>query len=423
MKRIIAISSLVLLSVAGIAQQRTQSSFNYLNTYNFNKSYAGKEHCTEAFFQHKNQWVGIEDAPANSFIQAHTRLPLNFGIGLGVNNWSAGLLNQFDASLAIANHISIKDKVVVSPSVNVGYARFSLNADEAIAFDSDTYLDQNRTSTNSFYADLGLLVSYDALEVGVSIPRVITSDPEFDVADIDPTMSVENYVNAHAAYNFEIKEDWDIKPMLVYRSIPENGQMLDIMAAATYGKKVGVALGYRTNSGLLASANYTIKDMFTIGYGYDVGGQQVAGLGSGSHEVLVGFKLCKEPKEKEEKVAKEKKVKKEAVRYYLIGKVADQANEYPLTQAQIMLKDTATGVEIETKSDSAGNYKSEVLPSTYYEVVVNHPDYQEYRGEFTSDATLTENAKKVMMAHKTITVKGTVADLESKASLRFCLNS
>jgi len=404
MRNLVSIISLMLLAVTGFAQQRTQSSFNYLNTYNFNKSYAGLDTCSKIFFQHKNQWVGVDDAPANTFIQGHTKLPWNFGVGVGINRWSAGLLSQFDASVAVAKHFVVKEKITLSPSVNFGYARYSLDADDAIAFDSDTYLDQSRTSTNSFYADFGFLVTYDHLEAGISIPRAITSDPEFDVSEVDPTMNVENYFNAHASYDFEVKDVWNIKPMLIYRTIPENGQMLDIMAAATYNNKIGVALGYRTNSGLLASANYNIKDMFTIGYGYDVGMQQVAGLGSGSHEVLVGFKLCRSPKEP---------AKEEVIRYYLSGQITDEENGEAIANANVNLKESSTGVDTTITSDSTGNYQFEVAPNRAYQLTVDHPDYVTKNIELKSDSSLAMNAKNMGLAHKQVVVNGNMKDAES----------
>jgi len=408
MRNLTLILSLLLLSVAGVAQQQTQSSFNYLNGYNLNKSFAGKDTCSRIFFQHKNQWVGVDDAPSNTSLQAHTQLPKQFGIGIGINRWAAGLLSQFDASVAVAKHITIKNKVIVSPSINLGYARYSLNADDAIAFDSDTYLNQNRTSSNSFYADLGLLVRYDNLEAGVSIPKLITSDPEFDVADVDPTLSVENYFKAHAAYDFEVKDVWNIKPMLIYRTIPQNGQMLDIMAEAKYNNKIGVALGYRTNSGLLASANYEIKDMFTIGYAYDVGGQRLAGIGSGSHEVLVGFKLCRSPKES---------APKEELHYFLSGQLSDEANGNNIANAQVTLKDATTGMDTTIATDSAGNYRFEVAPGRTYNLAVNHPDYVMNESAITSDSVLQENANNIELEHKHVTLNGVISDLAAGTPL------
>ncbi len=408
MKNLSLIISLLLLSVAGFAQQRTQSSFNYLNTFNLNKSYAGLDTCSKVFLQHKNQWVGVEDAPANTFLQAHTKLPFNFGVGLGINHWSAGLLSQFDASIAIAKHFTLKEKITISPSVNFGYARYTFFADNAVAFDSDTYLDQSRSSSNSFYGDLGLLVTYEKLEAGVSIPRAFSSNPEFDVTEVDPTFIVENYFNAHASYDFQVKDIWNIKPMLIYRSIPSNGQMLDIMAAATYNNKIGVALGYRTNSGLLASANYNIKDMFTIGYGYDVGMQRTAGIGSGSHEVLLGFKLCRSPKERVKEVMKQ---------YYLSGQLTDQENGSKISNAEVTLTDLVTSMDTTVTSDSAGNYSFEVAPARNYKVVVNHPDYELADVKVTSDSNLTENAKNIALKHKQMKLIGAIVDLETKEYL------
>lgn len=398
MKKIVLLYTLLLLSVAGLAQQQTQSSFNYLNGFNINKSYAGKDACSQIFLQHKNQWVGVEDAPTNLSLQAHTQLPKHFGLGLSVNNWSAGLLSEFDAAIAVAKHFSLSKNFVLSPSFNVGYSRFSFNADDVVAFDSDSYLNQSRTASNSFYADFGLLATYKRLEVGISLPKLLNTDNSFDIADVDPTYNVESYFKAHAAYDYALNDAWDIKPMLVYRTIPSNGDMLDAVAAVDYKNTVGVAIGYRTNSGLLASANIEVKNIVTIGYAYDAGMQQLAGISSGSHEILLGIKFCKASKDEEVE---------EEQHYYLGGELSAADGE-PIADAQMVLKDELTGMETTVVTDSTGKYRTEVAPGRTYAITATHPDYEDYQGKVTSDATLSENAKSIALEHQSVTLNGVV---------------
>lgn len=407
MKNSIIVLLLVIVASIGHAQQQTQSSFNYINPYNINKSYAGLDTCTEVYFQHKNQWVGVDKAPTNTFLQAHTRLPKKLGIGVGLNRWSAGLLSEIDFAVAISRHFEINSDLTISPSINLGYARYTFSAGNAVVFDNDVYLNQNQTSSGSFYGDLGVLAVYKQLEAGISVPRLVTTKPQFDVRNIDPSMKVENYLKLHASYDFRFKDVWGVKPMLVYRTIPQNGDMLDILAAATYNNQIGVALGYRTNSGIIASANYNINDMFTIGYGYDVAEEQVANLGTGSHEVLVGYKFCKAPAE--EPLPEEK-------HYFLNGKVS-AASGKQLTDASVVLKSIETGVASPVQLDSAGNFKVEVMPGKTYQLNAEHTDFVSTEAEVSIDSMLTESVQNVIMEHKENKVNGKVMNAKDNTPL------
>lgn len=398
---------LLFVSSVGFAQQQTQSSFNYINPYFINKSYAGLDTCSRIFFQQKNQWIGIKNAPSNTSLQAHTRLPKKFGIGVGLNRWSAGLLSEIDLSLAATRHFDINADLTISPSINLGYARYNFSAGDAVVFDNDVYLNQNQTASGSFYGDLGLLVVYKQIEAGVSVPRLVSTDPQFDVSNIDPSFTVENYIKAHASYNYTFKDDWGIKPMLVYRTIPQNGEMLDIIASATYKNRVGVALGYRTNSGLIASANFNVMNMFTIGYGYDVAEERLAGLGTGSHEVLLGYKFCKAPKEAPKPVEKH---------YYLGGTVND-ANENTIENSTIVLQNPSTGLTYPTSLDSTGHYKYEVKAGQRYNLTVKHPDYVTSNTEIQIDSVLTESVKNVTLEHKKVVLVAQVTNAKNNTPL------
>lgn len=408
MKNSILTYVLLLLSVTGFAQQQTQSSFNYLNGFNINKSYAGKDACSQVFIQHKSQWVGVDNAPTNLFLQAHTQLPKKFGVGLTVNNWSAGLLTEFDAAVAVAKHFQLSRDVILSPSINLGYSRFGFKANDVVAFDSDSYLNQSNTSENSFYADLGMLATYKELEVGVSLPKLINTDLTFDVNNVDPTYDVESYFKAHASYDYTVNEDWGVKPMLVYRSIPSNGSMLDVLAAVSYQNTFGLGLGYRTNSGLLASASFQLKDMITIGYAYDAGMQQLAGISSGSHEVLLGVKFCK---------TSDKANEPEVLQYYLNGKVTDASNGQPLVNSEVTLNDGLSGEVIPVTLDSNGSYRTEIAPGRAYTIEVSNPDFESYKDNFTSDSTLENNVKNVELTHKSVSITGKVTTIESNEPL------
>jgi outer membrane protein OmpA-like peptidoglycan-associated protein len=55
-------------------------------------------------------------------------------------------------------------------------------------------------------------------------------------------------------------------------------------------------LGYRTQVGLIARAGINIQDLFFIGYAYETPMSNIASYSTGSHEVVLGLKFCRNKK-------------------------------------------------------------------------------------------------------------------------------
>ncbi len=68
--------------------------------------------------------------------------------------------------------------------------------------------------------------------------------------------------------------------------------ILDGLLRAEFYNRLGIAGGYRTNSGLLASVDLKISNKVVLAYAYDAGVQNLSGLSKGSHEILLGLTFC-----------------------------------------------------------------------------------------------------------------------------------
>ena len=70
----------------------------------------------------------------------------------------------------------------------------------------------------------------------------------------------------------------------------------DVNFMGTYNNLIGAGIGYRTDIGLLARLRLHLKDMFILGYAYEFAGANMSSYSSGSHEIMLGIRFCKEQK-------------------------------------------------------------------------------------------------------------------------------
>jgi len=81
----------------------------------------------------------------------------------------------------------------------------------------------------------------------------------------------------------------------LYKGI-NNTNQFDINADINYKNFIQGGIGYRTQVGLIGRVGVNIQNLFFIGYAYEVPLQNIAKYSSGSHEIVIGLKLCKKKK-------------------------------------------------------------------------------------------------------------------------------
>lgn len=407
-----AIQLAIILLAMGFAysaksQNQMQGSLYNLNGFSLNTAYAGLNKCTEGFLGHKSQWVGVDGAPQNTYLQAHTGFGKNFGVGANVFRWSNGLLTNYDFSLALAHHLQVSKDLKFSYSVNMGYFRSQFESGDVVAFDPDFHTSQNTISDGGFYADLGLLLTHDKFEFGVALPRLLNSNLEYEGTQKAGSFENKTYLTVHGKYKHELTESIMLVPMVAYRSIPSHNGIVDITVGGVYKEMFGVNLGYRTRNGLLASAHYIHNDKFKIGYAYDAGMSNLNGISGGSHEILLGIKFCKAPKQKPKKETAEPQptpVKE----YFAEGTLSDAKSGEPLANKTVEVKNETTGTTETVTTDENGKFTSKLAPNNDYTVSMKDANFQEAKTQFNSGDLSANKAVDLKPEHKKANFYGVV---------------
>lgn len=290
-----SVVALIGLGATSYAQQVPYSNLYEKNLYSINPAYAGASGCTEIYFSHLNQWVKVDGAPLTSFFSANTRIGKSLGLGGNLLVDKIGMLQQVAGNLSLSYGFTIAQEHKIRVGVSGGYFQMRVDPTTAIAFDAgDEIIDNGQQSQSTVYTDAGLSYQWKDLDVSFSSKQMLE------------LFTRGNYVNAtgyglrrhllgYTGYRFAVGQNFGIKPNVFYRGIG-NANQFDFNIDADYRQFVYIGMGYRTDVGIVARIGGRIRDMFYAGYAYEIPLNNIASYGSGSHEFMIGLKLCKREK-------------------------------------------------------------------------------------------------------------------------------
>lgn len=299
MKYSILFFSILGFQAISMAQQTPQSSVYNYNRYAINPAYAGSSGCTDVTFSHLNQWVKVDGAPLTSYVGINTRLGKSFGVGGQVLIDKIGMVNQVSGlgSLSYGLNLGINHKIRIGASV--GYNQYRVDPSSAIVFDpNDPIANGGVNSAGTINSELGLLYQFKNLEVAVASKQLIQSYTNFSYNGLDG-YGLRRHMNGLISYAIPVNENFTIKPSVFTKGI-NSGFQTDMNADVIYKDFLYGGLGYRTQVGLIARVGVNIQELFFIGYAYESPMANIASYSSGSHEVVLGLKFCKNKKKQQE---------------------------------------------------------------------------------------------------------------------------
>jgi type IX secretion system PorP/SprF family membrane protein len=280
---------------SSIAQQTRQTNLYIHNNFALNPAYAGASGCAELNFSHVNQWVKITGAPTTSFFNANTNLGKHWGIGGSLLIDRLGMLQQLSASGAVSYGFTIARDHHIRLGISGGYFQMRIDPTEAIAFDNgDQIVDGGVQSSNSVNTEAGIVYQFKGLDLSFSTKQLIETRSNFDYANLEGYGLKRHFVG-YAGYDIVLNKNFTLKPNLLYRGI-NTGQQFDFNVDVNYNDFIHFGLGWRTQVGLVGRIGVKVRKLFFLGYSYEAPMQNIASYGAGSHEVVLGLKICRKDK-------------------------------------------------------------------------------------------------------------------------------
>jgi type IX secretion system PorP/SprF family membrane protein len=291
--RVFIFTATLILGFSAQAQQLPESNLYSFNKYGINPAYTGYDGCLEAYASHLSQWVGIEGSPTTNYFSIHSGIGKNMGLGGGIILDNAAYVSRFSGRLSYAYRVKLGDDHNLRFGLSAGLYQLKIDATFATVDDvTDDVITGGVQRGMTFDSEFGLFYSLKNFQFGVSIPQIFETRTKLNFQDLDG-FSGERHIVAFTSYNWELNEKYKVEPSVLYKTAQNGLAQIDFNALFTYNNLISIGGGYRTHIGPLARLGINIKDVFVLGYAYEFAGANISAYSNGSHEIMLGMKLCK----------------------------------------------------------------------------------------------------------------------------------
>ena len=263
-----------------------------------NPAFAGSEGCSRITLNYRNQWPGL-GSPYVTYNLSYDQYvhPLRGGLGIYTvyDNAAQGVINTYSTYGAYAFKWRIKEKLILSPSIILGYGRRVVDW-RKINFSGSTYEEIPEYNVVSYFdMGAGLLVNTKKIKGGFAVDHINQPIERFTLSG-KPRLPAKYTV--HLAYDFQKDEDskFTFSPGALYQRQQSFGQ-LNMLASFRY-KWLLWSVAFRRSDSFIFGLGVQSKKL-RFGYTFDFTTSKLSNATAGSHEASLRFLFnCKEKKEK-----------------------------------------------------------------------------------------------------------------------------
>jgi type IX secretion system PorP/SprF family membrane protein len=300
----------VLPAGKGLAQQQPLYSQYMMNEFLINPAAAGYDGYTSVNLTAREQWLGIENAPATHSLSWQTRIlkrnyvirsrgpnkkrfiPARSGrVGLGgsVYNDRNGMIDRTGLQLTYAYHVFIRNTQLSFGLTGSAYQfRFTGNFEPN---DPDQFLQGLKKSVFVPDAAFGTYLLNQSWYAGFSVDQLMQS-----LIKIDNTKSLQNY-RLHRIYYLTgglrykwPNPDYEFEPSFLFKTSEIMRPQADISAKLFYRDDYWLGLSYRTDYSIILMGGVHYKKLWA-GYAFDYNFTNLTRYTYGSHELMLALKF------------------------------------------------------------------------------------------------------------------------------------
>lgn len=279
-----------------------------------NPAFCGMGEGTSLKLMHRQQWVGVSQAPHTSSVLLTTR-PQSQPLGLGamVYTDANGPTKMFGFQATFGYHLLLAsnryNRTILSFALSFHGISYSL---DETGFNRDLYDPIiNYTRRTTFIPDFnaGMVFTMQGMMLGVS------ADHLMPVRNVLFNHAIEGmiptYMNFHAGYIIELQRGFKVKPLINVRTDYKAHNQMELGAKLSYGygKKIRsrylrnpnefwIGFNYRQTFDYLNVAPLCFQPTigvkvgsFMFAYQFELGLTSIQLYSYGSHQLMIGIKL------------------------------------------------------------------------------------------------------------------------------------
>ena len=285
----------IIATLAAIAQQDPQFTFNKMTQLSVNPGFAGSDGMVNGLILNRYQWVGVEGAPKTLLfsVGAATEL-LGIQSGVGLNIMSDELGFQKNISVGIDYAYRKKTRFGdLGMGVSFGFYNMAFNGTWSVPTgtiwtpaESDQTVIDGDVSQLAFDLGLGFFLRSTDYFFGASVTHLNQASIVF--ADVTSTYLARHYYLS-AGYNITMGDPlFEIQPSVLFKTDMISYQA-DMAIDLVYKKRYSAGLNYRLNDAVGVLLGFEMANGMRIGYAYDIMTSALGSYGNGSHEIYLGY--------------------------------------------------------------------------------------------------------------------------------------
>lgn len=305
-QRITLIFALLAAALGAAAQTDVQLTQYYEMPSVFNPAATGRTDFINIRGGARLQWVGIDGAPRTFLLSADMPFKLfgkRFAVGVVAQQESIGLYKSLNAAAQIGYKLR-RWGGEFTGSLQIGMYDQRFTGSEVLIPDGDDYhqgTDEGipTTDLHGTALDLGAGIWYAHKYWQAGISATHLTAPTIKMGGENGSGGTDEQIYEFKASrtlyfmalgNIPVKNTlFELMPSLLVKSDFTN-TTAELTARARYNKFLSFGVGYRWDDAVIATVAAEIKN-FYIGYSYDYAVTGIHSASSGSHEIVVGYRL------------------------------------------------------------------------------------------------------------------------------------
>ncbi|HIP35726.1 MAG TPA: type IX secretion system membrane protein PorP/SprF [Crocinitomix sp.] len=298
MKRLFLLGILLSFNLLGYSQQQEHLTQYQFNQFVFNPALAGSKPCIDIRLGYRLQWVGIEGAPQNGFVNAHAPLRIgkkrrsmygpSHGIGGMVRRDEYGPFSNSEVHLAYAYHIPVKRNVKLSFGLSFGFKQTAFDANMI----STLYFDNAIPASTSFIvfpdAKFGTWLKTKNEYFGFSIQNLFGNKMD----KIGSESRYRRHFYLTAGKKFKLEKGWSLIPSLFVLKTYRTPIDFHLSALFDLNNKITFGVGLRRTDAITAQIRVKLLNFISIGYSFDFIISKLQKNMYQTHEVTIGMNGC-----------------------------------------------------------------------------------------------------------------------------------
>ncbi len=324
MKNWLLLLLLTVFAVELFGQLRPQYTQYLQNQYIINPAIAGIENYTDIKISHRQQWMGIADAPATTYFTIHgsigdTRRATNptsivpegenprgsnywdnylsaephHGWGATIFNDKTGPISRLAAYGTYAYHVGLTETVSISGGINFGVIRNSVNMSKLNFDDPNDPVLNYASDYNKIRPDIGagIWIYGSSFFTGFSVMQLLDQGLHANrTVDFSDSRTMPVFIGS-AGIRFLAGEMFNVIPSIVVRHSKGLPLGIDINTKLLYLDRFWAGAAYRINNSISGMVGMQISPSFNVGYAYDYTTASFGQYAGSTHEIVVGFTI------------------------------------------------------------------------------------------------------------------------------------